>query len=282
MLNVRLHISSNVSRTRPRPSLVAYDELTANVDEKTEEVRHYLRTCIGVEESELARLFLPIASNEAAGNSTEKNTSTNSISASFRVNDSWLIDYSSLLQAPLPRYVKSQDKVVGFFAPKYIPLNYTLPGIELNLSAVSNLPFPEAAGSDSNKVYPYKKLQYKIFAKALLEGSVLLKLKQFSARITPKPQTALTLTNDTAILAGGIAECEKSGACATFSSFATNVTVPRKCLALLEALEKYDCCSAAKMKQLWLKDRSFLFAEFCAWMPVALHGSVKKCWSGLF
>merc|ERR1719428_2790513 len=64
------------------------------------------------------------------------------------------------LANPAPRYLPDADRTMGFSSPTYLPLDHSLPTLEVDVPADSIF-------------------AYKVFAKALLDGLVFSQLKPF-------------------------------------------------------------------------------------------------------
>eukprot|EP00397_Hematodinium_sp_SG-2012_P004562 GEMP01004574.1.p1 GENE.GEMP01004574.1~~GEMP01004574.1.p1 ORF type:complete len:1212 (+),score=350.82 GEMP01004574.1:134-3637(+) len=138
-----IHQRSNCARRRPRPYIVAFNEVM-----KGNNGKNYLDMCVSVDAAGLAK----------AAATDNFNTP--------------LIKKGELLKAPAPRYLPESDKVVGFFAPTYAPLDLSLPTIEVALSS-----------SEMSAV--------RVFAKMLLAGKVCPKLAEFAGCLKPGAQQKL-------------------------------------------------------------------------------------------
>lgn len=158
-----IHPNSNCARRRPRPRIVAFNEVI-----QAQNGKKYLEICVSIDATGLGKA---LASDEFA---------------------SPLIKKGELLKTPHPRYCPKTDRVVGFAAPVYVPLDYQLPAVEVPLK-----------GDDA----------VRIFAKAFLEGKVCTKLTPFVASLKPEAlQQVLNLRRDKIVEKLGTkcsrAECE--------------------------------------------------------------------------
>jgi len=97
-----VHNSSNVHRYRPRPSLMAFNEIISTT-------RPFMRDCVVVDPMSLSR-------RAARGNVP-----------CFKIGE--------FLPTPAPRYLPDQDRVMAFASPQYTPLRHQLPTIELEVPA---------------------------------------------------------------------------------------------------------------------------------------------------
>ena len=91
-----------------------------------------------------------------------------------------MLDYSDILPTPPPLYSKDLDKVIAFVTPRYTPLDEALPTIEVELTeTLLQAAQRSSASSATSAAMPnnVKTLPYRVFAKALLEGNVVAKLK---------------------------------------------------------------------------------------------------------
>lgn len=103
---VFIHSASNVHRYRPRPTVLAFNEIISTT-------KPCMRDCIAIDGVVLAR-------RAAAG-------------------DCPLLQIGDFLPVPAPRYLPDQDTVMAFCSPVYSPLGYKLPTIEI--SVPSNMIF---------------------------------------------------------------------------------------------------------------------------------------------
>nr|XP_026258795.1 probable ATP-dependent RNA helicase DHX37 [Urocitellus parryii] len=98
--------------------------------------------------------------------------------------------------------------------------------------------------------YPEGLDRYKHFARFLLEGQVFCKLASYQGCLLSSPSTMLK----------------------------TWARLQPRTESLLRALvaEKADCRDA--LLAAWKKDPKYLLAEYCEWLPQAMHASVEKAW----
>ncbi|XP_005329600.2 putative ATP-dependent RNA helicase DHX37 [Ictidomys tridecemlineatus] len=98
--------------------------------------------------------------------------------------------------------------------------------------------------------YPEGLDRYKHFARFLLEGQVFCKLASYQSCLLSSPSTMLK----------------------------TWARLQPRTESLLRALvaEKADCRDA--LLAAWKKDPKYLLAEYCEWLPQAMHASVEKAW----
>uniref|UniRef100_UPI004038EB74 putative ATP-dependent RNA helicase DHX37 n=1 Tax=Callospermophilus lateralis TaxID=76772 RepID=UPI004038EB74 len=98
--------------------------------------------------------------------------------------------------------------------------------------------------------YPEGLDRYKHFARFLLEGQVFCKLASYQGCLLSSPSTMLK----------------------------TWARLQPRTESLLRALvaEKADCRDA--LLATWKKDPKYLLAEYCEWLPQAMHASVEKAW----
>ncbi|KAG3279192.1 DEAH-box helicase 37 [Ictidomys tridecemlineatus] len=98
--------------------------------------------------------------------------------------------------------------------------------------------------------YPEGLDRYKHFARFLLEGQVFCKLASYQSCLLSSPSTMLK----------------------------TWARLQPRTESLLRALvaEKADCRDA--LLAAWKKDPKYLLAEYCEWLPQAMHTSVEKAW----
>ncbi|CAK0873782.1 unnamed protein product [Prorocentrum cordatum] len=137
---VFVHCSSNVYRQRPRPTALVFNEIVATS-------RPCMHGCVAVDPMHLAR-------GAAAGSSP-------------------LLRLGEFLQVPAPRFLPKQDQVLAFASPKYGPLDFALPTVEVKVAA--------------DAIF-----RYKVFAKALLEGEVIAGVPPAGARLLARPALVLS------------------------------------------------------------------------------------------
>jgi len=94
---VYIHTSSCTYKIRPRPMMVAYNQIITTT-------KHCIREAVAIDPMFLARM-----------------------------NNCPLIVKGDLLQTPAPRYLKDKDQVVGFLRPKYTPMDAELPCVETTI-----------------------------------------------------------------------------------------------------------------------------------------------------
>jgi len=140
-----------------------------------------------------------------------------------------LVEQGDLLTVPNPRYLPEGDRVVGFITPVYKPLDYPLPTIEVDV------------GADAM-------MRYRVFARALLEGTVIPALKQFTPTLLVNPSMV--------------------------TSSWTNAKVFRFVTPLYEA----RVGSRAELLEKWEKDPVFLAGEYSRWLPKSQHAALKQLW----
>merc|ERR1719327_746097 len=92
-----------------------------------------------------------------------------------------LLQLGEFLAVPAPRYLKDKDSVLGFASPSYVPLDYTLPTIEVEVP--------------SDSIF-----RYKVFAKALLDGEVLSGLPAVGLSLLARPSLVLHSPNNPRVM----------------------------------------------------------------------------------
>mmetsp|Transcript_5511 Transcript_5511/g.15333 ORF Transcript_5511/g.15333 Transcript_5511/m.15333 type:complete len:274 (+) Transcript_5511:1140-1961(+) len=85
-----IHVNSNLYHTRPRPSLIAYNQIISS------NCQHFIRECLAIDPLALARIDSPV------------------------------IDKTNILKMPKPKYLPSSDRIVCFVSPVYTPLDHRL------------------------------------------------------------------------------------------------------------------------------------------------------------
>ena len=288
-----LHNTSNLFRQRPRPNLVAFDEVTSALDRRDPTTRRfYLRGYVAVESGSLAKLFAPRETvsdpskntNKPAAVISDNTTKKDNINApkmakdvvSFTNGGSPLVSYADILQTPLPQYFKDRDQVIAFVSPKYLLLDLTLPTVEVVL------PHEEPPASDNQKrgvssdlvAHEKRLLRYKVFARALLEGQVFVKLRQFSQHLTSKSSTIVIDVGRSASGGG--------------NSLSTRITANPKALNFVNALYRERCCSGKRFLECLAASKKrnggrelFLLKEYLEWVPKRLQANAKTTWETL-
>lgn len=134
---VYIHNTSCTYKIRPRPNMMAYNQIISTT-------KHCMREVVAIDPMFLARM-----------------------------TNCPLIVRGELLQTPAPRYMKEKDQVIGFFRPKYTPMDAELPCVE-TVVAVDDV------------------VGYRTFARAVLDGDVCPKLAEFFPLLLARPTTLLT------------------------------------------------------------------------------------------
>lgn len=277
-LRARLHMSSNVFRTRPRPALLAFDEVTAAPDKRAEgEMRNFLRGCVPVEEGLLSRLYLRTAEGERVGGSEET-----AYAPKIAATASTLFSFAAVLPSPAPRYVPKADQVSCFVAPVFRPLALTLPSVEVDgrsleqwsardvsSSATSS---SASAGAVNTSASFLAALSYRVFARALLEGLVYAKLRAFAQHLSTKPATFLFGAAQQKLGAAGASSMAGVSSAALQSS---------KCYRVVSALQAAKVASRRELEAARKSDPDFLIAELLAWFPARVHTSLRAAWRAL-
>lgn len=98
---VFIHSASNAYRHRPRPAVMAFNEIIVGG------IKPYMRECVALD---------PMVLSKRAA-----------------IGDCSLLQLGEFLAVPAPRYLKDKDSVLGFASPSYAGLGYTLPTIEVNV-----------------------------------------------------------------------------------------------------------------------------------------------------
>lgn len=91
---------------------------------------------------------------------------------------------------------------------------------------------------------------YKHFARFLLEGQVFCKLASYKSCLLSSPNTMLK----------------------------TWARLQPRTESLLKALVAEQACSRDTLLAAWKKDPKYLLAEYCEWLPQAMHSDVEKAW----
>jgi len=102
--------------------------------------------------------------------------------------------------------------------------------------------------------YPAGLDRYKWFARALLEGSVCPKLKRFTVNLLSTPATMIK----------------------TWANLQPRTEI------LLKELLKQQACDKQSLQKALNKDKSYLCAAYCSWLPQSYHIDVEKLWPSLF
>lgn len=92
--------------------------------------------------------------------------------------------------------------------------------------------------------------RYKYFARFLLEGQVFRKLASFKSCLLSSPNTMLK----------------------------TWARLQPRTETLLRALVAQKADSRDSLLAAWKKNPKYLLAEYCEWLPKAMHGDVEKNW----
>lgn len=193
---VFIHNSSNVFRFRPRPTVLAFNEIISSS-------RPFMRDCIGVDPLLLAR--------RAA------------------IRECPVLRRGEFLPVPAPRYLREQDQVLSFATPRYQPLDYTLPTVEVAIPADSIF-------------------RYKVFAKAFLEGEVIIGIPHDASQLLTRP--ALVLHAPTNPRVSGI----------------------------LGPLWDHKVGARAELFRRWDEDPFFLLEGYLKWLPASMHPKVRESW----
>lgn len=106
---VFVHSASNVSRHRPYPSVLIFNEVISSSMN-----RPFMRDLIAIDGLSLAKYAAAGANCSAA---------------------SAVLNLGDFLPVPAPRYLKEQDDVLAFASPMYAPLDYALPTVEISVPA---------------------------------------------------------------------------------------------------------------------------------------------------
>jgi len=172
----RLQKNSNSARRRPRPKVVAYNEVIAN-----ESGNNYLNLCMDIDFSGLAECAMQERESIAGSN---------------------VFRQGSVLKTPAPRYVSDEDKVIGFFSPVYGPLDLQLPTVQAplpkdNLTAVRAFAKAFVEGKVLPRLAKYEPLLYggatSMLNNAPLKNGFISEL--FNRAISRKELMAIWKTN---------------------------------------------------------------------------------------
>ncbi|EHH66832.1 hypothetical protein EGM_03889 [Macaca fascicularis] len=185
------------------------------------------------------------------------------------------------LEEPAPTYCPERGQVLCHRASVFYRVGWPLPAIEVD--------FPE--GID----------RYKHFARFLLEGQVFRKLASYQSCLLSSPSTMLKTwarpTDTSPFL--GLAEPVVQGLGAVEADLKVQAgpqqqlvcalaachqpaSLPHRLQprteSLLRALvaEKADCREA--LLAAWKKNPKYLLAEYCEWLPQAMHPDIEKAW----
>lgn len=209
-----LHYSSNL-RKKP-PVLVVYSQVVLTARKAT------IRECMAIDPVVLAKLAA----------SAPKSA----------------ISMGDPIGMPAPRYDTETDQALAFFQPKYVPLNYDLPLVELPI------PFE---GCDS--------LRYRLLAKALLDGILC---NRFAAAIAGMKLCLKGLPPG--------AKPKLNFATSIFTSNQWTGKGPAR--AIILKLEKKKIGNAKSLKEEWTKERLFLLDEVLMCVSPLVHSNVRAIW----
>ncbi|XP_067933268.1 probable ATP-dependent RNA helicase DHX37 [Watersipora subatra] len=141
--------------------------------------------------------------------------------------------FSEPLESPEPRFDGSSGIVVCHLSSTFGPHSWMLPKVEMP--------------------YPNKIEKYRWFAKAILEGLVMKKMKPLVAKYLASPSIML-----------------KSWA-----------RLQPRTEAILQALYGKKICTRDSLKAQWAADPSFLLEEVMQWLPSSEHSTVSSMWPPL-
>eukprot|EP01104_Vermistella_antarctica_P020896 TRINITY_DN914_c1_g1_i2.p1 TRINITY_DN914_c1_g1~~TRINITY_DN914_c1_g1_i2.p1 ORF type:complete len:612 (-),score=136.78 TRINITY_DN914_c1_g1_i2:2-1837(-) len=210
--HVYIHPTSVVKRRAPLPEFVVFHEIV-------ESTRPYMKVVTAIHPS-----WLPA------------------------VSGSDLCSLEDILESPPPKYDTTADRMVCFVNPMFGNRRWSLPAQQVDYKKAI-LDKSGAVDEDADRGEVLVDL-YKWFARLVLEGAVVTKLKDNLVYMSVKP------------------------------SLATNPkmrSLPRV-NAIINVLMRSKVCTRSALVQKWEKDPKYLLPEYLLWVSDQHHRTVKASW----